>query len=1238
MPWQRRCCLAAAIFGGVFVWTGPAFATVTSSVSGNQLLVSSDAADSIAVSCVGGQVKVNAADPGTGPALCAAISFVNAQGGPGDNVIDLSGVGPGFAPFVFTSVNGNLGADTVTGAPGSDLIYPGPGNDTVHAGAGLDTLGIFGTPGSDTITANGSTVVMGAETDTYSSIENHLLNGEGGNDIIAAPSTDDRLNGGPGNDSLNGGGGSDILEFFGTPGNDVIDVTGNQVTNTLPAAGETDTYANIETFFVTGGSGNDQITGGPGSEQVQGGDDVDDVRGGAGNDYLQGGNGNDTLHGGADTDRLFGEDGDDQLRGDDGNDALEGGIGVDDLEGGAGEDQLGSPFAAEPGDDALDGGAGSDSLYGGQGTDELLGGTGDDSLFVFAGNDTVNGQGGADWLDVTFAGAIGTATASDSGPSGEDDVFFVVNCDGVVVTDHDAKHGAETVNYSGFEESPCGFNPPPSVANTLRGELSADIDYVDPAMSFFIPAWQIEYATCAKLVNYPDAGGPEGGRLQPEVAAGMPTVSADGLIYTFTIRTGYQFSPPSNEAVTAEHFEFALKRVLNPLQTSPGQAFFQDVDSIEASADGTTLTITLDEPAGDFLARLATPFSCPLPTSTPIDLNGIRAPVPSAGPYYISRWINNRLIEVKENPNYTGSRPHNFHAFRYLIGNPLETIKLNIQNGASDFGDIPPAAHDELRTKYGPGSPAALAGHQQYFSYPAPTVQYLAMNHDRPLFGDDPATPGPDPSGNVKLKQAVNYAIDRAAMVALRGANSGSPTDQHLPLGMPGFRDEAIYPNTAELIKARELAGCTVFTDKATCPLRTGVFYCSNRAPAPAICANVEAQLLEIGLDMDVKLFPRATQFELAGRQGEPFDMTLEGWHANYYDPFDFLALLDGSTIRPANNVNFAYFNNPGYNDEIAAANLLSGAAREQAFGDLDVKIARDAAPWAPYAVPNDRYFLSERIGCHTYVPAYTISLGALCLRGDTVGETATADDTVSTDPEADGATEADPLETSVTTPNAGQVSIEETKSGTPVIGYSILGHQVLIQAPGASTGDPLVIRFMLDGSITPSLADLQIFRNGSIIADCMGAGATPDPCVAERALAGDDAVITIRTSQASRWNFGYVVATPPPPPPPSGPPPPPAGPPPPPAGPPPPPTGPPPPPPSRPPAQARCVVPNVSGKTVPAARIAFARARCALGRVSRAYSGRVRRSRIISQSRRAGSRHPRGTRVNVVVSRGRRR
>ena len=107
-----------------------------------------------------------------------------------------------------------------------------------------------------------------------------------------------------------------------------------------------------------------------------------------------------------------------------------------------------------------------------------------------------------------------------------------------------------------------------------------------------------------------------------------------------------------------------------------------------------------------------------------------------------------------------------------------------------------------------------------------------------------------------------------------------------------------------------------------------------------------------------------------------------------------------------------------------------------------------------------------------------------------------------------------------------------------------------------------------------------------------------------------------------------------PPPPPPPGPPPPGPPPPTPPPPAPPPPPSPPPPPPA---TQLRCVVPNVKGKTLARARRLLASKRCALGRVTRGYSQKVRKGRVISQRPSVGRRLPRGTKVHVKVSRGRR-
>jgi ABC-type transport system substrate-binding protein len=721
--------------------------------------------------------------------------------------------------------------------------------------------------------------------------------------------------------------------------------------------------------------------------------------------------------------------------------------------------------------------------------------------------------------------------------------------------------------------------PPPSI---FQFDLAVDIDYVDPALAYYVPTWQIEYSTCSRLVNFPDAPAPEGSVLQPEIAAGLPTVSPDGLTYTFTLRDGYRFSPPSGEQVTAEHFKHAIDRLQDPSMNSPAQPFMIDIVGVVAS--GNTLTITLAQPSSDLLARLTMPFFCPLPTSVPIEPDGIDAPVPSAGPYYITSWTRTQQIVVRENPNYAGNRPHHFDEIHYTIGFPLETIRQRIETGETDLGDLPSAAHAELAQRYGPGSVP-----QRYFVYPSPTVLYLAMNHDRPLFGE------PGSLGNVNLKRAVNYAIDREALMAQRGAYAGTTTDQHLPLGMPGFRDVAIYPARPDIARARELAAWSPGD-----PVRNGVLYCSNRSPAPQQCQIIQANLRQIGLEMEIKLFPRATQYELTGRRGEPFDMTLEGWHMDYFDPFDFLFLLDGTRLGPpgsTGNVNFAYFDDSGYNGRIQAASQLHGDARANAFGELDVDIAQNAAPWAPYGVPNDRHFFSARIGCQTYVPAFGISLGALCVRPASVddasvleGDTGTrvADFTVRL---ADVGPAAYPVTVSYTTSDGtADASDYQPISGT-----------FTFEAGGTTTR---TISVNVLGDTTHESDETFFLR--------LSAQSSGGPVVQSAAVG------TIQNDDA---------APPAPQPPPSAPPPPPAAPP------------PPIPPPSiRPPAQARCVVPNVRGKTVLQARRLLAGRRCALGKVTRAYSAKVKLGRIISQSRRPGARLPRGTRVKVLVSRGRRR
>ncbi len=132
---------------------------------------------------------------------------------------------------------------------------------------------------------------------------------------------------------------------------------------------------------------------------------------------------------------------------------------------------------------------------------------------------------------------------------------------------------------------------------------------------------------------------------------------------------------------------------------------------------------------------------------------------------------------------------------------------------------------------------------------------------------------------------------------------------------------------------------------------------------------------------------------------------------------------------------------------------------------------------------------------------------------------------TVTTDVEDDGATPQDPIETTLTTPNAGTVSILEdsTLSRYGFGDFLFRGRRVTITAPTATAAEPIVIRFRIDVSIDPIDWPLPgVQRNGVGVGVCQAPGASPDPCIESRTRLEDgDVEIVVRTSAASEWTVG---------------------------------------------------------------------------------------------------------------------
>src|SRR5205085_11375850 len=153
-------------------------------------------------------------------------------------------------------------------------------------------------------------------------------------------------------------------------------------------------------------------------------------------------------------------------------------------------------------------------------------------------------------------------------------------------------------------------DPPP---DALVVSQTQDFASLDPALAQTPEAWQLEYATCAKLLNYPAVDGYRGTRLVPEVAASLPAVSSDRRTYTFRLRPGWRFSDGS--PVTPRSFTRAFERARSEELVSPAAPYLREVSSWRGR--GRTLTIRLRSPAPDFTQRLALPYFCAVPSSAP---------------------------------------------------------------------------------------------------------------------------------------------------------------------------------------------------------------------------------------------------------------------------------------------------------------------------------------------------------------------------------------------------------------------------------------------------------------------------------------------------------------------------------------------------------------------------------------------------------------------------------------------
>jgi peptide/nickel transport system substrate-binding protein len=496
------------------------------------------------------------------------------------------------------------------------------------------------------------------------------------------------------------------------------------------------------------------------------------------------------------------------------------------------------------------------------------------------------------------------------------------------------------------------------------------IDSVDPALTGYFgdAAWLS--AACASLMYQRDEPLPAGARIAPELATALPKVSADRRTYTFTIRKDARFN--TGAPVTAADVAYTIDRLLNPILKSPSAETFlaivgaQDVLDGKATsasglvASGQTLAIRLTHPVGDFVAGAAASL-CVVPAATPIDPAGLRPPVPSPAPYYVSEYVPSQRLVLERNTYYAGPRPQHVDRFVFDLTVDDDQAIDAVLAGTADYAwpkpDVVARRAPELAQRFG-------VNRSRFFVQPTTFLRMFVLNTSRPLLRN-----------NVPLRRAINYAIERRRIVRAGGGRyAGTPTDQYLSPLMPGYVDARIYPLvTPNLKKARRLAkGHT----------RGGKLVLYWDAGHPVAQAEIVKQdLARIGLTVEIRSFPAALYFKKIATPTEPFDMAYAGLGGSDSDPGGWLtSLFDGASIGKPGSTNWSYFDSPLWNSALRQASRLpTSEVRYRVFGALDVRLARDAAPAAAYQLDNALALVSARTGC--VVVKATLDLAAACLR-----------------------------------------------------------------------------------------------------------------------------------------------------------------------------------------------------------------------------------------------------------------
>jgi len=410
-------------------------------------------------------------------------------------------------------------------------------------------------------------------------------------------------------------------------------------------------------------------------------------------------------------------------------------------------------------------------------------------------------------------------------------------------------------------------------------------------------------------------------------------VSADGLTYTFHLRSGVTFS--DGTPFVAKHVAQSFARVLDP-RTKSGTVWplypikgARDIAAGKAvplglaTPNDSTVIITLETPFAIFPKLLAMPVASIIPTNVGADFS--EHPI-GTGPWKLVAWKHDDYLKFARNPSYFGGAPSIDTLVARIIPEP-STAVAEFESGTVDILYVP-----EDQTRAWEETDARQA---RLTSAPALRLWYLGVNTTR------------GPLKDVRVRRAIAQALDVPTLLKQLLAGRGRVAAGVIPPSLEGAdTSRTIIPyDSAAARKALVAAGYDFNT--------VIELWCSQTAPFPRLAQSMQAYLAAAGIR--VKIVQRdASSMRAAARAGQT-DMVLKDWYADYPDAENFLYPLLHSANKGAGG-NVSFFSDTTFDRLVDASRREADVAKRVALYKQADALAYDAMAVVPLFFYNELY------------------------------------------------------------------------------------------------------------------------------------------------------------------------------------------------------------------------------------------------------------------------------------------